>query len=167
MEFASSTWQLDSALSCRCLLATTNPDCQWVACPDLGQLLPDADLMIEHRPPIVCGNATGVTFDIPWKNYPDGHPCVDRKTGRAPEGYSDQCAMRVGDALERSGVSFASFHGKRSPCAPKSTGMVAGAQELANWLGPTRFSGCPKPDSPCATTQESVQNRERRAASKR
>lgn len=37
MESASSTWQLDSALRCRCLLATTNPDCQWVACPDPGQ----------------------------------------------------------------------------------------------------------------------------------
>ena len=89
----------------------------------------------------------GVTFDTIWKNYPDGHPCVDKKTAKVPAGYSDQCAMRVGYALERSGVSFASFHGKRCPCAPRTTGMVAGAQELANWLGPTRFSGCPRPEA--------------------
>ena len=90
---------------------------------------------------------SNVTFETIWRNYPDESPCVDNKTGKPPAGYSNQCAMRVGYALEKSGVSFASFLGKRCPCAPKDGGMVAGAQELANWLGPNRFAGCPQAES--------------------
>lgn len=88
-----------------------------------------------------------VKFETIWQNYPDGHPCIDPKTRKPPKGYSDQCAMRVGHALEKSGVSFASFNGKRCPCSSKHSGMVAGAQELANWLGPKRFPGCPKSEA--------------------
>ena len=88
-----------------------------------------------------------VKFETIWRNYPDGHPCIDPKTGKPPKGFSDQCAIRVGYALEKSGVSFASLNGKRCPCGPKHGGMIAGAQELANWLGPKRFPGCPQPET--------------------
>ena len=50
-------------------------------------------------------------------------------------------------ALEKSGVLFSSFHGGRCPNTPKNGGMVTSAQELANWLGPSRFSGCSKPET--------------------
>lgn len=88
-----------------------------------------------------------IKFEIIWQNYPNEHPCIDPKTKSPPAGYSNQCAMRVGYALEKSGVSFASFQGNRCPYSPKNGGMVAGAQELANWLGPNRFPGCPKSET--------------------
>jgi hypothetical protein len=83
-----------------------------------------------------------IKFETIWKNYPAAHPCRDPKTGGIPSGYSNQCAIRVGFALERSGVSFASFKGKRCPCASSTGGQIASAQELADWLGPKRFPGC-------------------------
>ena len=88
-----------------------------------------------------------LSFETIWNNYPSSDPCVDAKTGKVPAGFSNQCAIRVGYALEKSGVSFASFHGNRCPCGPKTGGMVAGAQELANWLGPKRFAGCPNAEN--------------------
>ncbi|MDD1621295.1 MAG: type VI secretion system amidase effector protein Tae4 [Methylococcaceae bacterium] len=88
-----------------------------------------------------------VKFETIWQNYPGADPCIDSKTGSPPIGFSNQCAIRLGYALEKSGISFASFQGKRRPCGPQNGGMVAGAQELANWLGPNRFSGCPKPET--------------------
>ncbi|WP_407081637.1 type VI secretion system amidase effector protein Tae4 [Methylomonas montana] len=88
-----------------------------------------------------------VKFETIWQNYPDEYPCLDPKTGKPPKGYSNQCAMRVGCALEKSGISFASFSGKRCPCGSANGGMVAGAQELASWLGPNRFQGCPNPET--------------------
>lgn len=83
-----------------------------------------------------------VTFQTIWMNYPQHSPCMDKK-GAAPAGFENQCAIKVGYALERSGVSFASFKGKRCPDAPRTSGMVAIAQELADWLGPKSFPGCP------------------------
>ena len=83
-----------------------------------------------------------IKFETIWGNYPHSDPCIDPKTGKPPAGYSDQCAIRVGNALAKSGVSFVSFKGKRCPYADKNSGLVAGAQDLANWLGPTRFNGC-------------------------
>jgi hypothetical protein len=47
-------------------------------------------------------------FETIWKNYSDDSPCRDRKTGNIPPGYENQWAIRVGYALEKSGVSFAS-----------------------------------------------------------
>jgi hypothetical protein len=88
-----------------------------------------------------------IKFETVWGNYPKEPPCIDSKTKKPPVGFSDQCAIKVGYALEKSGVSFASFQGKRCPCGPKNGGMVAGAQELANWLGPKRFDGCSKPEA--------------------
>jgi len=85
-----------------------------------------------------------VKFETLWANYPKSDPCVNAKTGKPPTGYSNQCAMRVGSALAKSGVSFETFKGNRCPNSEKRTGLVAGAQDLANWLGPSRFEGCPK-----------------------
>ena len=88
-----------------------------------------------------------IPFETIWKNYPSEDPCRNPKTGRVSSGYSNQCAMRVGYALEKSGVSFASFKAKRCPHGAKNSGLVAGAQELANWLGPISVPGCPKAES--------------------
>jgi hypothetical protein len=84
-----------------------------------------------------------ITFETLWKNYPGDPPCRDPKTGRIPPGYENQCAMRVGYALEKSGVSFQSFRGGRCPGAPRGSGLVANAEELANWLRTRPFPECP------------------------
>src|SRR5438034_3122658 len=85
-----------------------------------------------------------IKFETIWQNYPKSDPCIDPKTGKPPKGYPNQCAMRVGYALAKSGVCFDSFKGSRCPKSERSSGLVAGAQDLANWLGPNRFEGCPK-----------------------
>lgn len=90
---------------------------------------------------------TMIKFETIWENYPSYDPCRDKKTGKVPLGYENQCAIRVSYALEKSGVSFSSFHGGRCPSASKNGGMVTSAQELSNWLVPSRFSGCLKPEA--------------------
>jgi hypothetical protein len=85
----------------------------------------------------------GISFQAIWNSYPSESPCKDPKTGKPPPGYDNQCAMRLGYALERAGVSFASYRGARCPCAPQKGGMVASAQGLANWLKTRPFHGCP------------------------
>lgn len=87
-----------------------------------------------------------IKFQTIWDNYPNYDPCRNVKTGEIPEGYENQCAMRVGYALEKSGISFRSFKGGRCPLGPRTGGMVASAQELANWLRARPFPGCPKPE---------------------
>jgi len=47
---------------------------------------------------------TTIKFETIWKNYPGDSPCRDKKTGNIPPGYENQCAIRVGYALEKSGV---------------------------------------------------------------
>jgi RHS repeat-associated protein len=69
-----------------------------------------------------------VLFQSLWNAYSVSTPCHD---------ITNQCAIRVANALYVSGVSFKSYPGgKTPPCG------ITGAQELANWLaGATRFKG--------------------------
>jgi len=71
---------------------------------------------------------TQLKFETLWRNYPRFNPSP---------GVDNPCAMRVGRALELSGVSLVSFQGSLQ------AGTTVGAQELADWLGPARFPGCP------------------------
>lgn len=84
-----------------------------------------------------------IQFETIWNNYPADNPCIDPKTGAAPVGYENQCAMRVGYALGKSGISFNSFRGGRCPISPRKGPLVSSAQQLANWLKRKPFSGCP------------------------
>lgn len=88
-----------------------------------------------------------IQFATVWNNYSDESPCRDKKSGRVPPRYGNQCAFRVGSALEKSGVSFVSYRGARCPHASKTSGLVASAQDLANWLVKDRFPGCPNPET--------------------
>ena len=88
-----------------------------------------------------------ITFEKIWDAYDTGNPYVDKKTGAPPKGYENQCAIRVGLALEKAGVSFVNCPAKRVPGAPKSSGMVPSAQALANWLKTKPFAGCPEVQS--------------------
>jgi hypothetical protein len=77
-----------------------------------------------------------------WNNYPNQDPCVNQRTGK--KAYDDQCAIRLGMALQKSGVDFSSFPGPRCEFGPRETGMVLRARELAEWLTSKPFKGCPK-----------------------
>jgi len=87
-----------------------------------------------------------ILFNTMWDNYPSEHPCHDPK-GNVPKEYENQCAMSLGYALEKSGVTFKSYTGGRCPWGPKDGGMVTEAQGLANWLRKRPFCGCPAPET--------------------
>jgi Type VI secretion system (T6SS), amidase effector protein 4 len=75
-----------------------------------------------------------VSFSKLLGNFPSGKPCD-------ATAFPDQCAIRVGEALSKCGVSLASFsgskcwfnHGHRHPLR---------AEELAGWLRRRPFPGC-------------------------
>ena len=85
--------------------------------------------------------AKSLRFSDIWNNYPNHDPCVNPRTGK--KAYDDQCAIRLGKALEKSGVSFAKFPGSRCEFGPRDNGMALRAQELAGWLRTRPFSSCP------------------------
>ncbi|MBI3775854.1 MAG: type VI secretion system amidase effector protein Tae4 [Gammaproteobacteria bacterium] len=72
-----------------------------------------------------------VSFGMLWDNHPsnrgDDHPCITNGASN----FSDQCAIRFGIALERSGLSLKSFRGARCWFGH---GHVLRAQEIADWL---------------------------------
>jgi len=74
-----------------------------------------------------------VVFNQLWANHPqDAFPC-DKKT------FSNQCAIRMGVTLEKSGINTSGFD-KMYPnrrCYPgfkHSPRHILAAQELANWI---------------------------------
>lgn len=85
--------------------------------------------------------STPLTFSTLWDNYPDDPPCVDANGDKI---YDDQCAIKLGTALAKSGVSFDKFPGPRCMAnPPKNNGMVLRAEELATWLKSRPFKDCP------------------------
>lgn len=72
-----------------------------------------------------------IKFETIWRNYPNENPCIDAKSGKPPTGFSNQCAMRVGYALQKSGVSFESFKGNRCPKSERARSGCAGTSKLA------------------------------------
>ncbi len=86
-------------------------------------------------------SAIALKFATLWQHYPNHDPCVNPRTGQPA--YDNQCAIRLGMALERSGVSFTSFKGPRCQFGPHGNGMVLRASELARWLHTRPFKECP------------------------
>ncbi len=86
-----------------------------------------------------------VKFDTLWDNHPtvdsilDDVPC---KTNGS-RAFDNQCAIRLGVSLEKSGVDTRSFKGVRC-WHNHGTGHILRAEELANWfkssLSPFRMS---------------------------
>lgn len=76
-----------------------------------------------------------VKFKTLWENHPtvesffDDFPC--KKNG--VKAFENQCAIRMGVALEKSGVNLKSFKGARC-WHNHSPAHVLRAEELANWL---------------------------------
>lgn len=76
-------------------------------------------------------------FDTLWENHPtisastfaDDAPC----TVNGKRAFENQCAIRMGVSLEKSGVNFNSFKGARCWHGHKPAHILR-AEELANWL---------------------------------
>jgi len=85
--------------------------------------------------------AVQLRFQTLWQNYPNNDPCINPKTGK--RAYDDQCAIRLGLSLQKSGVDFSKFPGPRCEFGARGNGMVLRAEELANWLRSIPFRGCP------------------------
>jgi len=83
-----------------------------------------------------------ITFAELWDNHPtDDGPCS--KDGKS--NFSDQCAIRIGVALAKSGYDVTKLQraGKPRFCwhHPAKDGHVLAAEELANALDRTRIPG--------------------------
>lgn len=59
---------------------------------------------------------------------------------RCPGPFPDQCAIKLGQALEGAGVSTASFKGVRCWGDPKGNHIIR-AEQLAEWIGGHVFAG--------------------------
>jgi hypothetical protein len=83
-----------------------------------------------------------LVFTTLWSNYPNSKPYVD-KSGNPPKGYENQCAIKVSQALQLSGVDMASFKGATASVAGKR--LVIRAEELATWLKKRKIPGVGSP----------------------
>lgn len=74
-----------------------------------------------------------ITFENLWNNYPDEDPC-DAKDGKGDKLFSNQCAIRLSQAMKKSGVSFNSFPQKRKCWIHPGHDHILAAAELADWI---------------------------------
>jgi hypothetical protein len=88
-----------------------------------------------------------VKFADLWAGYPKtSTPYKDPATGKVPDIYSNQCAIRVSVSLHEVGLTLKSFKG--ASVAVKGKKAAVRAQELADWLKLQPFCGLPpKPES--------------------
>lgn len=93
------------------------------------------------RKPVLPKEVREIRFDDLWSRYPNHDPCVNPSTGK--KAHDNQCAIRLGMALEKSGVSFSGFPGRRCEFGPRGNGMALRAKELADWLATRPFKECP------------------------
>ncbi len=78
-------------------------------------------------------------FSLLWENYPGNSPYVDEKTGDAPRGYENQCAIKVGVALAKSAGALPNFRGATVRVGNFSVPIRA--QEMASWLQSVPYEG--------------------------
>jgi len=70
-------------------------------------------------------------FGTLWANHPTNQGDLFPCSNGGASNFDNQCAIRLGIALEKSGVSLKSFRGERCWFGH---GHVLRAQELADWL---------------------------------
>ena len=93
-----------------------------------------------------------VKFANLWAAYPSEPPYVDPKTGKPPQGFLNQCAIKVSVAIHGAGIEMKSFSAKVIGVEPKDLGRVVIngkntatlAQQLAMWLKLQPFCGLPQ-----------------------
>lgn len=95
-----------------------------------------------------------VTFARLWNNYVTGDPYLDPNTGKVPQGFGNQCALRMSATFHKTGIKMLSFTPKNVKPAPGSStvgivtldGLPAAtrAYELGQWLKLQPFCGLPQ-----------------------
>lgn len=94
-----------------------------------------------------------VTFAKLWDNYVTGNPYLDPKTGKVPDNYDNQCAIRMSATFHKVGVEMKSFTPANVDVKPgKIIGRIrlngkftaTRADELASWLKRQPFCGLPR-----------------------
>ena len=125
---------------------------QGTTCATQGGTVDDGTLCLQPTAnPGVVGRGCSpggqpIKFAALWANYPDTHPCVTAE-GDDPEGYKNQCAIKVSYALEKAGVSLKSFQGRVCPNLYSHGSLwPISAEQLAAWLKKQPFCGCPRPE---------------------
>jgi hypothetical protein len=84
-----------------------------------------------------------ITFEKLWTNYPDNYPYVDKKTGKPPVGYENQCAIKISSTFHKSGIEMKSYAFKdKITLNGKNTAILA--ENLAQWLKLVPFCGLPQ-----------------------
>jgi len=69
-----------------------------------------------------------VKFEQLWSNYPEGDPC-DAKGKNGDKLFGNQCAIRLGYAMKKSGINFTTFPKKRKCWVhPASDHILAAAE---------------------------------------
>ena len=84
-----------------------------------------------------------VQFTALWDSYPGDQPYVDPRTGKAPEGYENQCAIKVSVALHGVRIKLDGFNG--AAVTINGNKIAIRAQELAAWLKAQRIEGIAAP----------------------
>lgn len=102
------------------------------------------------------------SFNKLWENYPSEQQPCKQKDGRVI--HANQCAIRVGVALQGAGVNLKTFPSRRKCWEPGHTGHTLAAQELANWLGgqlggPKKYTTRTHGDKPGEKAKADIQNK--------
>lgn len=85
-----------------------------------------------------------LSFSQLWASYPTHKPYLDSKTGEAPKGYENQCAIKVSVALHGAGIDLKGFHGAQVFIA--NSAAAVRAEELARWLKVQNINGLSLPE---------------------
>ena len=80
-----------------------------------------------------------------WNAYPNKKPYLDQKTGEVPQGYDNQCAIKVSLALHGAGFDLADFRGAN--VFVRHVKAAVRAEELARWLKFQQIEGLSLPES--------------------
>ena len=72
-------------------------------------------------------------YAILRSNYPSDDPC-DARNDKGDLLFKNQCAIRLGYAMKKSGISLAGFPSARKCWIHKNDDHILSAKELADWL---------------------------------
>lgn len=72
-------------------------------------------------------------FHILRSNYPSDDPC-DARNEKGKILFKNQCAIRLGYAMKKSGISLTSFASGRKCWIHKGDDHILSAKELADWI---------------------------------